>query len=346
MGWLCSLVHSLRSRKGAPRKRPFDVNRAAKARDKGRLLVSAVSLLAFLAVWALAAWIAQSRHFPDPVAVGERIVTETASGQLLFNVGVTLARVAASFVLAVVIGSAIGFAMGRFPRLNLFFDSWLILFLNLPALIVIILCFLWFGLNEAAAITAVALDKFPMSRSLYGREHRRCLPPTMSWPPSTSLDGGRELREVHLPQLAPYFAAAGRSGLAIVWKIVLVVELLGLSSGVGFQLNTFFPALRRHRHPRLRGEFHRGHFPHRDICHASLAARSQQMASMSAFAVNILRKAYEERRGTAAGHCWPLFRGSGRRACLCARALGRGQDDCAQHHCRTGFQLRGQGLVS
>jgi NitT/TauT family transport system permease protein len=35
-------------------------------------------------------------------------------------------------------------------------------------------------------------------------------------------------------------AAAARSGLALVWKIVLVVELLGRSSGVGFQLHTYF----------------------------------------------------------------------------------------------------------
>ena len=224
-----------RAAKTAVRREP-----AAKARDKGRLLVSAVSLLAFLAVWALAAWIAQSRHFPDPVAVGERIVTETASGQLLFNVGVTLARVAASFVLAVVIGSAIGFAMGRFPRLNLFFDSWLILFLNLPALIVIILCFLWFGLNEAAAITAVALNKIP-NVAVIIREGTQALSPAYDELATIYKFGWwTRLREVHLPQLAPYFAAAGRSGLAIVWKIVLVVELLGLSSGVGFQLNTFF----------------------------------------------------------------------------------------------------------
>jgi NitT/TauT family transport system permease protein len=34
--------------------------------------------------------------------------------------------------------------------------------------------------------------------------------------------------------------AAARSGLALIWKIVLVVELLGRSDGVGFQLGTFF----------------------------------------------------------------------------------------------------------
>ena len=213
---------------------------AANPRDRGRLIVSAISLLAFLAVWALAAWIAQSRHFPGPAAVGGRIVAEAASGQLPFQVGMTLARVAASFVLAVVIGSAIGFAMGRSSRLNLFFDSWLILFLNLPALIIVILCYLWFGLNEAAAITAVALNKIP-NVAVIIREGTQALSPAYDDLAAVYRFGWwTRLRQVHLPQLAPYFAAAGRSGLAIVWKIVLVVELLGLSSGVGFELNTYF----------------------------------------------------------------------------------------------------------
>jgi NitT/TauT family transport system permease protein len=48
------------------------------------------------------------------------------------------------------------------------------------------------------------------------------------------------LREVVVPQLGPFLAAAARSGLAIVWKIVLVVELLGRPSGVGFELNMRF----------------------------------------------------------------------------------------------------------
>lgn len=205
-----------------------------------RILVSAVSLLAFFALWALAASIAQSRHFPGPFAVGERIVIETASGQLPFQVGATLARVAASFALAFVIGASLGFLLGRYRKLNLFFDSWLIVFLNMPALIVIILCFLWLGLNEAAAITAVALNKIP-NMAVIIREGTQALSPAYDEMAAVyRLNWRTRLRDVHLPQLAPYFAAASRSGLALVWKIVLVVELLGLSSGVGFMLNTYF----------------------------------------------------------------------------------------------------------
>ena len=48
------------------------------------------------------------------------------------------------------------------------------------------------------------------------------------------------LRHVLIPQLAPYLAAAARSGLSLVWKIVLIVELLGRPNGVGFEIGTAF----------------------------------------------------------------------------------------------------------
>ena len=45
---------------------------------------------------------------------------------------------------------------------------------------------------------------------------------------------------VILPQLYPYLLSSARSGLSLIWKIVLVVELLGRSNGVGFKLYGFF----------------------------------------------------------------------------------------------------------
>ena len=55
-----------------------------------------------------------------------------------------------------------------------------------------------------------------------------------------SLPRWSRFRHVILPQLAPYIAAAARSGLSLVWKIVLVAELLGRSNGVGFQIGVAF----------------------------------------------------------------------------------------------------------
>ena len=51
---------------------------------------------------------------------------------------------------------------------------------------------------------------------------------------------GKMFFKVILPQLYPYLLSSARSGLSLIWKIVLVVELLGRSNGVGFKLYGFF----------------------------------------------------------------------------------------------------------
>ncbi len=205
-----------------------------------RAATLALSVALFVLIWqALASWL-DSRALPDPMTVLQVFRRDLRSGELPYHVGVTLARVAVSFALAMIIGSSIGLAMGRLKRIDRFFDSWLILFLNIPALVTIILCYIWFGLTEAAAIFAVSLNKIP-NVAVTMREGARALDRQyIDLARAYRLGRWRTLRHVVLPQLAPFFAASARSGLALVWKIVLVVELLGRSNGVGFQLHLFF----------------------------------------------------------------------------------------------------------
>lgn len=154
--------------------------------------------------------------------------------------GATLARVLAAFVVAMVIGSAIGIVLGRSTTLNNLFDPWVILFLNIPALVIIVLSYIWFGLNEAAAIGAVALNKIP-NVIVTVREGAKSLEPQFAEMAKVfRFSRWQVLRHVVLPQLQPYIAAATRSGISLIWKIVLVVELLGRSNGVGFQIHLYF----------------------------------------------------------------------------------------------------------
>mgnify|MGYP001809646096 CR=1 FL=1 len=203
-------------------------------------LQRAASLLLLLAVWQGAGMLAASRLLPMPVDVLRIAVAGVADGTLPYHVGVTLARVAGSFVLSMLIGAGVGLALGRSALLNRLFDGWLVLFLNLPALVVIILCYVWFGLVESAAVLAVSLNKIP-NVAVIVREGARSLDRDYLEVAALYRFGTwGTLRHVVLPQLAPYLMAAARSGLALIWKIVLVVELMGRSNGVGFQLNLYF----------------------------------------------------------------------------------------------------------
>lgn len=51
------------------------------------------------------------------------------------------------------------------------------------------------------------------------------------------------LRHEVWPQLWPLVAVAVRNGLPIIWQIVLMVEFLGCSNGVGFQIYLYFQLL-------------------------------------------------------------------------------------------------------
>lgn len=199
-----------------------------------------LSFGALVLLWELGTFFAGPRKLPPPQAVIQILVEESANGNLPFHVGVTLARVAISFALAMLIGVAVGIAMGRRPRLDRFFDGWLVLFLNVPALVTIVLCYIWFGLIEAAAIVAVALNKIP-NVIVTLREGARALNRDyLEMAEVFRLGPAKTLRHIVLPELYPFIIAAARSGLALIWKIVLVVEAFGRSSGVGFQINTFF----------------------------------------------------------------------------------------------------------
>ena len=199
-----------------------------------------ISFIALIGLWQIAAHFGDPRLLPGPMAVFAAMRSEAASGALFVALGVTLARVAAAFVLAMAAGSAIGYAMGRSALFDRVADPWIIVLLNLPALVIIVLAYIWVGLNEAAAIGAVALNKLPITVVTI-REGVRALDARLDemarvfgFSPLTRLN------HVVAPQLAPFFAAATRAGLSLVWKIVLVVELMGRPNGVGFEINVAF----------------------------------------------------------------------------------------------------------
>ncbi len=202
---------------------------------------AAASIALLLVFWQLAAVIADDpRRLPTPLQVIARIVEETAKGDLPYHLGITLARVLASFIVAMVIGTALGFAMGRLPLLDQIGHAWLVFFLNMPALVTIVLCYIWIGLIETAVVVAVALNKIP-NVVVTIREGARALDPGLLEMAQAFRIGRRKtFTKVILPQLFPYLAASARSGLALIWKIVLVTELLGRSSGIGFKIFEYF----------------------------------------------------------------------------------------------------------
>ncbi|MGB8812305.1 MAG: ABC transporter permease subunit [Paracoccaceae bacterium] len=209
------------------------------------ILPAFLSLAVFLILWAaLAAWVNAPITFPTPQRVLDVIGDEAASGRLFHSIGATLARVVAAFVVAMSLGVALGLALGRSRALDRWLNPWLVILVNLPALVVIVLSYIWIGLNEVAAIAAVVINKVPLVTVMI-REGARALRPDLDdLARAFRMAPAARLRHVILPQLAPYVAGAARAGISLIWKIVLVVEFLGRSNGVGFQIHLNFQMFR------------------------------------------------------------------------------------------------------
>jgi NitT/TauT family transport system permease protein len=203
-------------------------------------LLTALSIVVFLSIWQGLAVYLNNNTLPTPTVVGKVFIQEILSGQLPYHLGITLRRLVISFSIAMLLGCAIGILLGRNEKLNAFFEQWLVIFLNVPALVTIILCYVWFGLEESAAILAVVINKLP-NVIVTIREGTRTLNRDLLEMAQCYHFGMRKtFLHVIWPQLHPFVMTATRSGLALVWKIILVVELLGRSNGMGYQLQLFF----------------------------------------------------------------------------------------------------------
>lgn len=198
------------------------------------------SFVLLLFVWEISSLLINSDELPSPKTVLIIFYDEMIYGEMLYHVGITLWRVILAFTIAMLVGTGLGIVMGSRKNINVMLDGWHILLLNTPALVIIILCYVWFGLNEIAAITAVALNKIPNVLVTIREGTRAIDRKILEVADVFKVTYKKKFINFFLPQLYPFIMAAARGGISLIWKIVLVVELLGRSNGVGFKLNEFF----------------------------------------------------------------------------------------------------------
>lgn len=180
------------------------------------------------------------RLFPSPIAVAGEIWDLASQGNLLIDLGKTLARAGAAFAIAMVLGTGLGILLGRKEWVDRLFSAWLVVGLNLPAIVVAIVLYIWLGLTEMALVAAVVVNKLPLVVVTIREGVRSFSPDYEELARVLRLSFRRRLLLVGLPQLLPFILAAARTGLSLIWKIVLVFEVLGSDGGVGYRVGVMF----------------------------------------------------------------------------------------------------------
>jgi len=99
--------------------------------------------------------------FPGPLTLLNRMIEIYSDPASFRVVGQTLARIFEGFLLSMIAGIAFGILMGLKRDLEIFFDSWIMVLLTVPAVCWAFLSVLWFGISDAAPLLTIVLIVFP-----------------------------------------------------------------------------------------------------------------------------------------------------------------------------------------
>ena len=175
--------------------------------------------------------------FPPLEAVASTLVRLTLSGILPHHAITTLLRLAVGFVIAAIIGVAIGLAMGRSRRVEDYLLPLVSILAPIPGLAYTPLFLLWFGPGNP---TAVLLVGFVASFAVIYNTWTGVKAVKEIWLRSAQAMGAsdpRIFRHVILPGALPYILTGLRLGLAQAWRVLVAIEMLAsVPWGLGWMI--------------------------------------------------------------------------------------------------------------
>ena len=204
------------------------------------------SIFVLIIIWYFAAILmADSEVLPGPLAIAYAIIGVLVEPgpegrSAFFHLGITLGRTFVTFGVAMLLGIAIGLAMGLRKTIEYSMMSLIPLALTMPTILMVFLAVMWFGFNEIGSLVAVvgvvtpyvavnifqgaqAMDKSVIDMATVFRADKKMM-----------------IRKVYVPQLLPYIFSAFRFAFGMTWKIVALAETFGIKYGIGYMFFFWF----------------------------------------------------------------------------------------------------------
>jgi sulfonate transport system permease protein len=218
----------------------------SKRRPSSRLQIQTFNLflgilvpVIILVIWQSAGMMGKLNPtlLPTPGQIIEEFVNLTASGELFLHLRISFWRALLGFLLGGAIGLAAGLWVGFSYRTERLIDPSLQMLRTLPHLALAPLFILWFGFGEASKILLIAkgaffplyVNTFLGIRSVDGKlfDVARVL----------QFSRWQLITKLVLPASLPNIFLGVRLSIGVAWLGLVVAEMMGSSSGIGFLIN-------------------------------------------------------------------------------------------------------------
>jgi sulfonate transport system permease protein len=209
-------------------------NRAAKIWQEG--LLPWLLPVALILAWEFAAkvgWLS-SRILPEPWAVARAAWSLALSGELWTHVRISAWRAISGFAVGGGLGLLLGLLTGTFRQAETLLDTSIQMIRNIPALALIPLVILWFGIDESSKLFLVSIGVFfPVYLNTF-HGIRSVDKGLIEMAKSYGLSGWPLYRDVILPGALPSILVGVRFALGLVWVLLIVAETISAQAGIGY----------------------------------------------------------------------------------------------------------------
>ena len=201
------------------------------------LIVERLLLVAlFIAFWWAFSLSVPHYVLPGPARVWEALKLISANGDLWSNLGITFWRVTVGFILATITGLPCGIILGANKRAGEFFEPVIPVLNTVSSAIWAIFAIIWFGISNATTIFVVFMTAMPLIITNVWQGTRTVNADFIELAQVLRMPDWKVMTKIYLPTILPYFFSGARLAFGFGWRVSLVAETIGSSSGVGYRL--------------------------------------------------------------------------------------------------------------
>lgn len=170
---------------------------------------------------------------PSPIKVMTTLYELIVEGRFLTDIGISVARVAVSFIGVCLLAVPLGILMGTFGAAEAFFNPFVSAWRYLPAPSFIPILLMWLGTGEGPKIALLFIGVVFFLITLvmdYTRQVRIELIETAL---TLGTSQWQVLWTVIVPAVLPNVVVAMRQMLAVSWTYLVIAEIVGAQDGIG-----------------------------------------------------------------------------------------------------------------
>ena len=207
------------------------------------------SRVVLLVLWQLAGL--ASARFPTPIQTIDILVREFQApfergewsawnNELAQNLAISLQRTALALLLIIAIGIPVGYAMGRWWRVQAYFTDLVTVGLAMPAYMWALLAVMWFGFGLRAPVFCAVISATP-GLVVHVLQGALAIPRDLrDMSDAYDVPGATRARHLILPSMAAAVIAGVRLAIIAAWGCVVLVEWFGSNEGAGFRARDWY----------------------------------------------------------------------------------------------------------